>query len=333
MRRKRLAAVAAGIAVVASGVFVGQHLSRDPETKVLPGRFTPTPLPSESVTPTPDPTGTSTQLPQVSQILCTLAKTDTFDTIVAPGVNPFGHEHDFLGNRTITEDSTYETLIGQETSCEADEPKDTAVYWVPGLLVNGVRTYPNPGVRVYYTRPDNGLASPSAKKEFPIDKPFPPDFRMIAGDGGATTVSQNRAFVAGRVNWFCYPVKHSQGTNSPPPTDCSTSGGHRMDIYLTFPSCWVGSAARPGDVISTRPGYEGQVIDSADHKSHVAYPALKTGECPSTHPVRLPQVKFQVIYRGYDGTTSFTSGPWASWHGDFLNSWDQERLEAILAGL
>ena len=58
-------------------------------------------------------------------------------------------------------------------------------------------------------------------------------------------------------------------------------GGIRATI--TFPTCW-----------------DGVNLDSADHKSHVAYPSSgsyeSTGPCPSTHPVHLPQVMYEVIW-------------------------------------
>jgi hypothetical protein len=46
--------------------------------------------------------------------------------------------------------------------------------------------------------------------------------------------------------------------------------------------------------------WDGKNVDSPDHKSHVAYPSSGTfessGPCPSTHPVKLPQVMYEVIW-------------------------------------
>jgi hypothetical protein len=59
------------------------------------------------------------------------------------------------------------------------------------------------------------------------------------------------------------------------------AGGIRATI--TFPTCW-----------------DGVNLDTPDHKSHVAYPSSgsyeSTGPCPSTHPVHLPQVMYEVIW-------------------------------------
>lgn len=46
--------------------------------------------------------------------------------------------------------------------------------------------------------------------------------------------------------------------------------------------------------------WDGVNLDSPDHKSHVSYPASgsfeTTGPCPSTHPVRLPQLMYEVMW-------------------------------------
>ncbi len=58
-------------------------------------------------------------------------------------------------------------------------------------------------------------------------------------------------------------------------------GGWRVSVH--FPSCW-----------------DGKNTDSPDHKSHVAYPTSGTfesgGACPSTHPVKIPQVMYEVMF-------------------------------------
>lgn len=52
---------------------------------------------------------------------------------------------------------------------------------------------------------------------------------------------------------------------------------------IRFPTCW-----------------DGVNLDSANHMSHVAYPTSGTfetgGPCPPTHPVRIPQLFYEVIW-------------------------------------
>jgi len=51
--------------------------------------------------------------------------------------------------------------------------------------------------------------------------------------------------------------------------------------------------------------WDGTNLDSPTHSTHVSYPASGTfesnGPCPATHPVKLPQLMFEVIW----DTTSF----------------------------
>lgn len=62
--------------------------------------------------------------------------------------------------------------------------------------------------------------------------------------------------------------------------------------------------------------WDGQNLDSPDHKSHVAYGqgsgATGGGACPSTHPVKLPQVMYELMWdvSGFaDKSIWPTSGP------------------------
>lgn len=54
-------------------------------------------------------------------------------------------------------------------------------------------------------------------------------------------------------------------------------------VNVRFPTCW-----------------DGVNLDSPDHMSHMAYPSSGTfesgGPCPSTHPVQVPQLFYEVIW-------------------------------------
>src|SRR5688572_33112858 len=81
---------------------------------------------------------------------------------------------------------------------------------------------------------------------------FPPGFRMLAGNpwvrsDKTATVKAQRA-----INYACIsPNKANPETYGFPKINCDL--GLRLQIF--FPSCW-----------------DGKNIDSANHKSHVAYP-------------------------------------------------------------
>lgn len=86
--------------------------------------------------------------------------------------------------------------------------------------------------------------------------------------------------------------------------------------------------------------WNGKDLDSADHKSHMAYPdGVNGGNCPATHPVRIPGVFFEAFYSVDKfphgaGTNPFV---WANgdptgygFHGDFLSGWDTEVMAQAL---
>ena len=54
--------------------------------------------------------------------------------------------------------------------------------------------------------------------------------------------------------------------------------GLRLQVF--FPMCW-----------------DNKTLDSSDHRSHMAYPTrYNGGNCPASHPVRLPGVFFEAFY-------------------------------------
>jgi len=134
---------------------------------------------------------------------------------------------------------------------------------------------------------------------------FKPGFRMLVGDPTRRTALAN-----GKMQncYRCYTGPNFGGDNAAPCADAKLDtaglpkdvckGGIRSNIL--FPTCW-----------------DGVNLDSPDHKSHVAYPTSGAanflslgGNCPSTHPVRIPQLMYEVVW----DTTAFNNK--ADWPAD-----------------
>jgi hypothetical protein len=134
-----------------------------------------------------------------------------------------------------------------------------------------------------------------------VDAP-PRNLRVIAG--GDTRDLRVAGYACG------------EGTpTSSVPVDC---GSKLLKGVIVFPSCW-----------------NGEDLDSRDHRSHMAYPTGKG--CPRRYPVRIPKLVLHITYGIHDGAgytlvsdemMGMRDG--MSLHADFWNTWRQRRLERVV---
>ena len=130
---------------------------------------------------------------------------------------------------------------------------------------------------------------------------------MIAGDAAATSPQGMRV-----TFWSC-GVASGAGRSETVPT-CPDARGSFLRLHIRFPECW-----------------NGRSLDSADHKSHMAY-ATRAG-CPSTHPVEVPQITQIYRYPTHGGEGfSLASGGQFSAHADFVNAWKPGALRKLVDG-
>jgi hypothetical protein len=212
------------------------------------------------------------------------------DPIVYPGQAGVSHNHTFLGNTTTDANSTLDSLNATGTNC--NPVLDKSAYWVPTMYVDGKVVDPAGTVTVYY---GSRLKDPSKVQ------PFPPGFRMIAGD------SKNQVPVANR--FWCAGGQGEIG-RSPDGSMPVCGANSNVEYQLLFPSdCW-----------------DGVHLDSPDHKSHIA--AGVDGGCPAAFPVPIPNISFVIAYpQGFDTSkVTLASGTAWSMHGDFFNAWDKQAL-------
>jgi hypothetical protein len=107
------------------------------------------------------------------------------DPIVSPGVVS-AHAHEFFGNETTNKDSTFDSMVGQPTTCNFTG--DTAGYWTPELLApDGSRIAPLRAV-IYYDR----MTSQSVV-------PYPNGLGVIVGYGHTPFSSKQRSY----YGWVC----------------------------------------------------------------------------------------------------------------------------------
>ena len=161
--------------------------------------------------------------------------------------------------------------------------------------------------------------------------PFPENFRMVVTE----SMVLNKILSTPSMSTMDYPVVYKCHIDrSDPfkeilvsdPTTCVPLGGYQLKMRLITPSCWNGVDA-----------------DSPDHSAHVAYPTgfLINSTCPSTHPVRIPTLFYNVdlniteirylVEQGWrlafpKRVDQFTPSGLSLFHVDFMNGWNQTFL-------
>ncbi|HKP61111.1 MAG TPA: DUF1996 domain-containing protein [Polyangiales bacterium] len=235
---------------------------------------------------------------------CDFSHMNFDDPIVFPGQPGKAHLHAYFGNSLADADSTPDSLRTSGNSTCRGGIANRSAYWVPALIDANGKPIKPASIDVYYKTGYGGVKPGDVK-------PFPKGLRMIAGDAKSKQ-KQSRAY------WGC--LDHYIGKPGSIP-DCGT--GETLMMSVEFPQCW-----------------DGVQLDSADHKSHMAYPGQ--GGCPATHPKPIPAITFQVHYRtppeGVKGwrlasdmyEASLPGG--FSAHGDWYEAWDPDVVKAFIEG-
>jgi hypothetical protein len=224
---------------------------------------------------------------------CTWSHRGADDPIVHPGHPGASHMHDFFGSEQTDSSSTADSLLGTASTCQT-HAADTAAYWVP-TLYDGERPVEPGRLFAYYRRPS------AATNERPV-RAFPFGLVMVAGDMSATAPQPTEV-----VAWHC----GASPLVSSAPKRCTQDAP--LALRVVFPSCW-----------------DGEHLDSADHRSHMAYGT--PGGCPTSHPVVLPELVMDVAYDFVADPAGLrlASGGVLTGHADFVDAWAPEALDALV---
>ncbi|MFT7838675.1 DUF1996 domain-containing protein [Saccharothrix sp. BKS2] len=232
------------------------------------------------------------------QANCSVTHHRPDDPIVFPRLPGASHMHTFLGNPTTTASSTNDSLKAGQTNCRT--PDDKSAYWFP-TVYNGDQVVPPTGPQVVYYK--------SGILDYRQVRSFPPGLRFVVGN---PTASQDEFRTApGAVEgWEC----GDSFKNWDIPSWCAP--GSQLNVRYQAPSCW-----------------NGRDLDSADHRSHMAYPVRSTLVCPATHPVPVPMLEFKMAFpvSGDMSRVRLASGRGYTWHYDFMNAWDAPTLQALVS--
>lgn len=268
------------------------------------------------------------------RFICRPGQVAQVDPIVNPG--PRGtrshHLHQFFGNTKVYSDSTYASLRaeGGSTCNEIGDPfaagavaLNRSAYWMPAMLDGAGNVVRPDYVLIYYKRrpaSDPIVSDPSHPQYMGKAVDLPHGLRFIFGRNMLDLKEQP----SGNFHFNCegptgtgksYPTM-AEAVAACPTTPDGRGVFNQIAVVGDAPSCW-----------------DGKNLDSADHRSHVAYPGYGWWgylKCPDTHRYVIPGFTMGARY-----TVDAKVGNWklssddmmgqpagSTYHADFWMAWD-----------
>lgn len=268
----------------------------------------------------------STMAPDVVgafRFICSPGQVLADDPIVYPGQPGRSHLHQFFGNTAANANSTYASLrTTGDSTC--NNMLNRSAYWMPAMMNGRGRVVRPDYVAVYYKRrpvndPECLRLAVKGCRDVPRGLRYVFGYNMATGEGGG----------------FYF---NCDGPTATP--------GHYADIIDAAKACPIGN--RLGAVIDAPQCWDGKNLDSADHRSHMAYPGYGGWgylKCPDTHPYAIPAFTLGAWYtvdadldrsgewRPSMPTWSFSSDnmpgmeakrPGSTMHADWFGAWDDD---------
>jgi lysophospholipase L1-like esterase len=293
----------------------GSSIVSYPEETVVPSNFD---IQAELVSAAAAPT--SSDGFGVFRMTCAAGQITRDDPVGYPGQPGKSHLQQFYGNDAATAYSSYASLrAGGGSTCMS--PVDRSLYSVPAMLDGrGNMVRPDFVALTFKRRPATDANCKSSSGTGACIA-FPNGLKFVFGYNPAKPAER-----LGNPRYSCEGATAGRGeynsiTQAAAYCPSQPSGGsyNKLVAALDGPSCW-----------------DGKNLDSADHRSHMAYPVdgwLSSAKCPSTHPFQIPGLSMSVRYTVDDGIANwrFSSDeavqgaqPGMTFRATWIGAWDNQ---------
>lgn len=262
-------------------------------------------------TATGSPTG---GLPNVSpdnvgafRIVCNGDHLAYDDPLALPGQPGKSHLHQFWGNSGTNANSTYQSLrTSGGTSCgNSSTPINRTAYWMPAMLDGAGNAVVPDLVHVYYKQYPASSAdcagAATACIELPSGIRYIFGYNMSTKTGGPNDLSSPDQYAmyyqcwADSVGTLAVPGRFQ---NIADVVKAGCPAGAKLIVAYFAPTCW-----------------DGQNLDTADHRSHMSNWMPGTAKCPADHPYLIPSWQGRVQFTT---DANFVAGKWHLSSDDML---------------
>ncbi|MBK3581125.1 DUF1996 domain-containing protein [Streptomyces sp. MBT65] len=203
---------------------------------------------------------------------------NTDNVIVAPGVtNGAHHEHDYVGNQKVNAFSTNDSLLAAPSSCQ-NQSDLSSYYWPVVRVQDGTKEFDQNALGGGQEgNVGKILTAQSAQIKYvgsPASKvvAMPQFLRIITGDAKTLTNGLANA----NAHWSCTGFENKVQLTEQYPI-CPQ--GSNVVRTFAFQSCW-----------------DGVNIDSANHRTHVAFADPASGVCGNGFKA-IPQLTMRLVYK------------------------------------
>ncbi len=248
--------------------------------------------------------------------MCLTSHFNFDDPIVFPGQKDATHLHMYFGNTNANHASTANSLMSSGDGTCQGGPLNRSAYWIPAVFDGNGDVRPAQYSLIYYKRAGNESVTP-----------YPNGMKIVVGNAMAAATQPNRNGSGANgidYEWYCgSPISGGESQNGRLIPDCAP--GQYLTLSLVLPRCSDGR------------------LDSPDHKGHMAYPAYYGAACPASHPIRHPQITYNIHWNNNDQRT----GTWylssdkhgdlirpggTTTHADWIGAWHPEVLDIMTPG-